>query len=68
MLPLLFFELVWKTIWLSAFALPLQAAHRLDATTMDTVFACALGIIFPIVIPWGYVFRHYVKQAGDRWK
>ena len=67
MLPLLFFEMVWKTIWLSAFALPLASAHRLDPNAMDTVFACALGVIFPIVIPWGYVFRHYVKQAGDSW-
>jgi hypothetical protein len=21
-----------------------------------------------VVIPWTYVFAHYVKQPGDRWK
>ena len=25
-------------------------------------------ILMPIVIPWGYVWRHYVKAPGDRWR
>ena len=25
-------------------------------------------ILMPIVIPWGFVYRRYVKQGGDRWK
>jgi hypothetical protein len=29
-LPLLFFELVWKSIWILAFGLPLWSAHRLS--------------------------------------
>jgi len=27
-----------------------------------------MGVIFPLVIPWGYVWRHYVKAPGDRWR
>ena len=69
MLPLLLFELVWKSIWLIAFAIPLWSAHRIDAATQETVFACLMGIvIFPIAIPWPYVFAHYVRKPGDRWK
>jgi hypothetical protein len=68
MLPLLFLELVWKSLWLLAMALPMWRAGALDADALDTVQACLMGIIFPIVIPWGYVWRHYVVAPGDRWR
>ena len=68
MLPLLFFELVWKSIWLIAIALPLWSAHRIDANTADTVQACLMGAIVPIVIPWHYVLANFVKAPGDRWR
>ncbi len=69
MLPLLLFELVWKSIWLIAIALPLWCAHQLDADALETVRACLMGIvIFPIAIPWPYVLANYVKKPGDRWK
>jgi hypothetical protein len=69
MLPLLLFELAWKSIWLIAVALPLWSVHLLDANTMESVVACLMGIvIFPIVIPWPYVLANYVRKPGDRWK
>ena len=68
MLPLLLFELAWKTIWLTAIALPLWYAHRMDADTADTAQACLMGVIFLIIIPWDYVFTNYVMKPGDRWK
>ena len=31
--------------------------------------AIAAGVILmPIVIPWGYVWRHYVKARANRWR
>ena len=69
MLPLLLFELLWKTIWLTAVALPLWSANQIDAATSESIFACLMGIvIMPIVIPWPYVFANYVMQRGDRWR
>jgi hypothetical protein len=67
MLPLLFFEMAWKTIWLARVALPLWSAHRMDAATADTAFACLMVVIFPIVVPWRYVFENYAKAPGDPW-
>jgi hypothetical protein len=68
MLPLLFFELLWKCIWVIAFGIPLWRSGRLTAGTQDTLFNCLLGIVLvPIVLPWGYVFRHYLRAPGDRW-
>ena len=69
MLPILLFELLWKTIWLLAIALPLWRANQLDAETMNSVMECLVGVILcPIVIPWPYVFANYVRKPGDRWR
>jgi len=68
MLPLLLFELVWKSIWVLAFGLPLWSAQQIDPNTAETLFACLMGIVLvPLVIPWGYVFKQYVKVPGDPW-
>ncbi len=69
MLPLLFFELVWKSIWILSFGLPLWSAHKLDPDTRETLNACLMGIVlFPLVIPWRYVLVNYLKAPGDRWR
>jgi hypothetical protein len=69
MLPLLLFELFWKSLWLIVVAWPTWAAHQMDEATSQTVFACGMGVvIFPLAIPWGYVWKHYVTAAGDRWR
>jgi hypothetical protein len=68
MLPLLFFELLWKTIWVLVFGLPLWYAQKPDAGTQETLQACLMGVVLvPLVIPWGHVYRHYLKDPGDRW-
>lgn len=69
MLPLLFVETAWKAIWLLSVALPIwRSGQAFDAGTAETVKACLMGIIFPIVIPWHYVWTNYVTQSGDRWR
>ena len=68
MLPLLFFEIAWKVIWLAAVALPLWIAHKIDPDTMQTVIACLMVVVVPLVFPWPYVIANYVKRPGDRWR
>lgn len=69
MLPVLLFELIWKSIWLISVALPLSSAGEMDARTYSTVIDCLVGVILmPIAIPWSYVFANYVKRPGDRWR
>jgi hypothetical protein len=68
LLPLLFFEFVWKSIWVLVFGLPLWSAGQLDANTRETLNDCLMGIVLvPLVLPWGYVFSHYLKAPGERW-
>jgi hypothetical protein len=68
MLPLLLFELLWKSIWVLAFGLPLWLNHQLDPNTRNVLGACLVGVVLtPLVLPWGYVVSHYLKASGDRW-
>ena len=72
MLPLLFFELVWKAIWILLFGLPLLLSGRLDPNVTfggtETLIACLVGVVLvPIAMPWGYVIKHYLKVPGARW-
>lgn len=69
MLPLLMFEFAWKSIWIVAYGLPQWSAGQLPPTFAEDFFNIGLGVILmPLVIPWGYVYRHYVKQSGARWR
>ena len=69
MLPLLMFEFAWKSIWMVAYGLPQWSAGQLPPTFAADSFNIGLGVILmPLVIPWGYVYRHYVKQSGARWR
>ncbi len=67
MLPVLLWEVAWKSVWLIVVALPLWASGQMDDSTMGTVNACLLVLIFPFVIPWRFVFANYAKKRGDRW-
>lgn len=68
MIPLLLFELIWKTIYLVGFALPLWRAHAINADAAGDIQACLMAVVFLPLIPWGYVVRHYITQPGERWK
>jgi hypothetical protein len=69
MLPVLFFELLWKSIWLLAFGLRLWSADRLDQDTAETLNDTIFGVVVVLlVVPWDYVFKHYLKASGDRWR
>jgi len=68
MLPILLFELVWKTIWLVDYGIPQRVAGVNTPVFKEDFKAIALGpVIFLLVIPWGYVYRHYLKKPGARW-
>jgi len=68
MLPILLFELAWKTIWLIDYGLPQWMAGVNTPQFKEDFKAIALGpVIFMLIIPWGYVIRHYLKKPGACW-
>jgi hypothetical protein len=69
MLPLLMFEFVWKVIWVLAYGLPQWSAGQLTPLTAEDLTNTLVGVILmPLVIPWGYIWRRYVRQPGARWR
>ena len=68
MLPLLLFELTWKAIYLVAFgAAALASAPSLPPARLTSSQFLMVVILVPL-IPWTYVWKHYVMHPGDRWR
>ena len=68
LLPVLLFESAWKLLWLGLVALPKAIDGNLDKATSDIAFNCSFVVLILAVIPWGYVWRTYVRASGDRWR
>lgn len=69
MLPLLLIELLWKSIWMIAYAFPAWQQPGWDAYAQSVFIACISGVVLtPLVVPWNYVMQRYVKTAGDPWR
>ena len=68
MLPLLFFEFLWKAIWVLQWGLPPVLAQQLSPEAQETLTSCLVGVVLvPLVMPWKYVLKQYVKAPGDPW-
>lgn len=65
MVPLLLLQMLYKSIWVIAVALPLWSTFR----SIELTRIMGMGAIVDlIVIPWPYVIANYVKKPGDRWR
>lgn len=67
MLPIVLWELTWKSLWLIVVARPLWSAGTMDQATKEMAFAIGMVVIIPLAVPWKYVFTHYVMKSGERW-
>lgn len=68
MLPVLLFEAAWKILWTGLVALPKALSDDLDHDTGQVLTSCSVVVLVLAVIPWSYVWRTYVRSAGDRWR
>jgi hypothetical protein len=63
-LPLMFFTLAYKSIWMAFVALPLLQAGTMQGSAAQPVFESFLALpLLALVIPWGYAWRTYVIGA-----
>lgn len=63
-LPLLFFTLGYKSIWLFFVALPLWRTGTLEGSSAQPVAEFFLALpLLALVIPWGYAWRTYVRGS-----
>ncbi|MDT9002444.1 hypothetical protein RQP53_24395 [Paucibacter sp. APW11] len=69
LLPLLIFELIWKTVWLAAIAYPLWRAGAITPAVQGTAEACLMGVVLtPLVLPWRYIAHHYFRKPAERFR
>jgi hypothetical protein len=40
----------------------------MNAATSDVLFSCSFIVVIVAVIPWAYVWRRYIRMAGDAWR
>ncbi len=69
MLPLLIFELIWKTVWLAAIAYPLWLNDAITPAVQGTAEACLMGLVLtPLVLPWRHIRHHYFRKPAERFR
>src|ERR1043165_665056 len=70
MLPVLLFELWWKMVWLAFIGLPQYFTGTGSPRLNEDLFAAGLLplLLPPFLLPWGYVWRHFVKAPAERWR
>ncbi len=68
LLPILLWELLWKTIWLVTVPLPLYLNGNFDDKLMPNVIAIGMVVLVYLVLPWSYIWQHYVKKPGTPWQ
>ena len=69
MVPILLFEMTWKLVWLAAFGLPQYWSGAGSPRLSEDLWSIgAFPIVCVLVIPWGYVWRHFVTAPGERWR
>jgi hypothetical protein len=67
MLPVLIFEILWKTLWIGAIALPAWLNDRWT-DSIESVFFESIGIVVAYaVIPWRYAWLRFVRSDDEPW-
>lgn len=68
MLPLLFWELVWKTVWLLAILFPAWRSGTIDPIMAQDAIGVAVVVLVYAAMPWRYVVQQYARAPGEPWK
>lgn len=69
MLPLMLLELLWKVIWIVAIGIPLLAEGQMTDAMRTSAWEIGLGVVLiPLVLPWRYLYRHYLAKPAERWR
>lgn len=63
MVPILMLQLLYKSAWIIGTYLPANSAATVSPGIQEFFWICVAGIVLNLVIiPWGYVYREYVRH------
>lgn len=68
MLPLMVFELAWKTVWIASIALPAWLSGAMTKDIEDLFYDCIGVVVIYVAIPWRYVFVRFFAQPMEPWR
>lgn len=68
MLPLMVYELVWKTVWIMLIALPAWLTNRMTPDIEALFYDCVGVVVVYVAIPWRYFFARFVLQPSEPWR
>jgi hypothetical protein len=65
MLPLMLYEIAWKTIWITLIAGRAWMAGKWNAD-IESLFTDCIGIVIAFfIVPWNYVWARYFVQPME---
>jgi hypothetical protein len=67
-LPLMLFEVLWKTVAILLIILPAWLGGRLTPDLQVLFFECIGIVVVYLVMPWRYVWARYVRHPGEPWR
>jgi hypothetical protein len=68
MLPLLLYEMAWKTVWIGLIAYPAWSNDRASPDMVGLFWECAPVAVMYLIMPWRYIWHHYAKAPMDAWR
>lgn len=68
MLPVLLWEVIWKTIWVAVILVPQWSSGNMDKFTEANISWIPLLILCYCAIPWRYVVMQYAIKTSEPWR
>lgn len=65
MLPLMIYELVWKTVWILLIALRAWLNGKWNADIEALFYDCIGIVVLYFIMPWRYVWARYFAQPME---
>ena len=66
MLPILLIQLLYKSLWIAAVAIPAWLDGRTPATELTMVMLVG-AFADLVIIPWRHVYAHYLRKPAESW-
>ena len=62
MLPVLVFEVLWKTLWFSLVALPRAVSGDMGQPFVEVAVNSAVVVVVVVAVPWRHAWRTYLRR------
>ena len=68
MLPLMLYEILWKTVWLTLIAGRAYLSGHWNADIESLFYDCIGIVVMFVIMPWRYVWARYLTAPPEPWR